>query len=168
MSTERPPLAVRDITETDRPGLEAVLRSDKTFTADEVAVALELIDDGLDGQSKDYWFRIATIGDSIAGYICFGPTPMTASTYDLYWIVCHTEFRGRGIARRLIEAMEARLAELDATAIRVETASQESHEAARRLYAALEYPEAARFPNFYSAGDDLLVYYKQLVPRLVR
>jgi ribosomal protein S18 acetylase RimI-like enzyme len=158
-------IVIRDIRPGDRPALEAVLRSDTTFTDDEVAVALELIDEGRGGDSPDYWFHIADAGGDIAGYICFGPTPMTESTYDLYWIVCHTGYRGQGVARRLIEAMEASLGERGGTAVRVETGTKESHEAARRLYARLGYPEAARFEDFYSPGDDLLVYYKRLASR---
>jgi ribosomal protein S18 acetylase RimI-like enzyme len=156
-------ITVRDIQPSDRARLEAVLRSDKSFTEAEIAVALELVDLGLDGDSPDYWFHIATDGPEVAGYICFGPTPMTASTYDLYWIVCHRGFRGQGVARRLIEAMEASLRQRSGTAaIRVETGTKESHEAARKLYAALGYPEAGRFEDFYAPGDDLLVYYKRL------
>lgn len=155
-------ITIRPIEPDDRLALESVLRSDSTFTRDEIAVALELIEDGIARPEIDYWVLVAEAGDAIAGYICYGPTPMTRSTYDLYWIVSHTDFRGQGVARRLIEAMEADLRERKATAIRVETSVKESHQAARRLYARLGYPETARFPDFYSPGDDLLVYYKQL------
>lgn len=157
-----PEIQIRRIEPTDRAGLEAVLRSDASFTEGEIAVALELIDLGLDGDSPDYWFHVADAGGDVAGYICFGPTPMTASTYDLYWIVCHDRFRGQGVARRLVEAMEATLRGRRGTAIRVETGTKESHAAARRFYERLGYPEAARFEDFYSPGDDLLVYYKRL------
>ena len=155
-------ISIRPIEPADRDKLEAVLRSDSTFNSAEIAVALELIDDGLGNAVTDYWFRIADAGDAVAGYICYGPTPMTESTYDLYWIVSHADYRGLGVAGQLIQAMEADLRERGGTAVRVETSVKESHEAARRLYARLGYPETARFPDFYARGDDLLVYYKRL------
>lgn len=155
-------MVIRKPAPHDRAGLEAALRSDGTFRADEIAVALELIDSALQREG-DYRLRIAEVERSaIAGYICFGPTPMTASTYDLYWVVTHAEWRGRGIARALIAAMEAELREGGGTAIRVETSQTEGYGAARNLYIACGYPQAARFAEFYGPGDDLIVYYKRL------
>jgi len=157
---------VRKLEPTDRASLEAALRSDGTFRDDEVAVALELIDEALAG-STDYLVRVAELDAGsdaarVAGYICFGPTPMTAATYDLYWIVVHADARGRGVAGALIETMERELAARSATAVRVETSQTEGYGAARKLYARHDYPEAARFSDFYAPGDDLIVYYKRL------
>ncbi len=154
---------LRSLNATDRALLESILRSDETFRDDEVAVALELADDAFANPASDYWFRIAERDGMAAGYICFGPTPMTASTYDLYWIVVHKEHRGQGIARSLIAEMEAALAQLGPKAqVRVETSQSEGYGAARRLYESLGYPETARFADFYSEGDDLIVFYKRL------
>jgi len=156
------PIRIRPLKPSDRAGLEAALRSDDTFKEVEIAVALELIDDATENRDKDYWIRVACDGDDLAGYICFGPTPMTASTYDLYWIVTHAAHRGKGVAGSLINAMEAELRGISATAIRVETSQTEGYGAARTLYAKYDYPETARLPDFYRPGDDLIVYYKRL------
>ncbi len=150
----------------DRGLLEDALRSDATFTREEIAVAIELIESALEPREHsehDYTVRIADLdGFPVAGYICFGRTPMTESTWDLYWVVTHADARGRGIARALIEAMEREVVRRGGKTVRVETSQQESHEAARRLYDRLGYPVVARFPDFYRAGDDLIVYYKRL------
>jgi ribosomal protein S18 acetylase RimI-like enzyme len=150
----------------DRVRLEAALRSDETFLEEEIAVALELVDSALQPREHvehDYTVRIADLDRfPVAGYICFGRTPMTESTWDLYWVVTHAAARGRGIAGALIRAMEKDVMKRGARAIRVETSQKESHEAARRLYDRLGYPVLARFPDFYRAGDDLIVYYKRL------
>lgn len=161
METREQPL-IRGLEPGDREALEGALRSDGTFREDEVEVALELIDEAIGG-SKDYWIRVATVDDgAVAGYICYGPTPMTASTYDLYWIVTHASHRGRGVAGALIRDMERDLGERDGTGIRVETSQLEGYGAARKLYARYGYPEVARFQDFYKVGDDLIVYYKRL------
>lgn len=158
---------IRPVAAEDRRGLEAALRSDGTFRADEIAVALELIDAAID-RTDDYCVLVATLpgvpglaGD-VAGYVCYGPTPMTAATYDLYWIVIHRAARGRGLAGALLAAMERELGQRRATAVRVETSEQESHGAARRLYARHGYPEVARLDDFYGPGDALVLYYKRL------
>src|SRR5262245_10566560 len=91
----------------DRGGVERALRSDGTFDDGEVAVALELVDDALLNETSDYEVRVGVDEEGeVAGYICFGPTPMTAATYDLYWVVTHTRARGHGLAAQLIGAME--------------------------------------------------------------
>ena len=156
-------IALRTASNADRAGLEAALRSDEAFTEGEIQVALELIDHALWHGETDYAVRIASLPDvPVAGYVCFGPTPMTAGTWDLYWVVCQAAARGRGVATALIEGMERELRDRGATAIRVETGEKESHGAARRLYQRLGYPEAARLAEFYGPGDGLLIYYKRL------
>ncbi len=154
---------IRTLDAGDRSLIENILSSDKTFGAGEVAVAFELVDDALSNPDSDYWFRIALRNGAPAGYICFGPTPMTDCTYDLYWIVTHADHRGHGVARSLIEHMETALRERGPRAqIRVETSQSDGYEAARKLYQRLEYPEVARFRNFYADNDDLIVFYKSL------
>jgi ribosomal protein S18 acetylase RimI-like enzyme len=147
----------------DRPALAAALASDETFRADEVAVALELVDASFAG-SADYELLVAEIDGRVVGYVCFGPTPMTRATWDLYWIVVDAAARGKGVAGGLVRAMEDVLAGRGGGNVRVETSETEGYGSARRLYDKLGYPEAARFEDFYSPGDALIVYYKRVSP----
>jgi ribosomal protein S18 acetylase RimI-like enzyme len=140
-----------------------VVRSDDTFRDDEIAVALELIDAALAG-STDYIVRIAEHEGRLVGYICFGPTPMTRATWDLYWIIVDASARGLGVAGALVAAMESELAARGGGNVRVETSETDGYGAARRLYGKLDYPEVARFVDFYAPGDALIVYYKRVPP----
>ena len=128
-------LKLRALTPADRAPLEAVLRSDDTFVDDE---------------------------DRVLGYICYGPTPMTDNSYDLYWIVCHAEARGKGVAGALIAAMEKEVASRGASGIRIETSHLESYGSARRVYDRHEYVEVGRIEDFYREGDALVTFYKRL------
>jgi ribosomal protein S18 acetylase RimI-like enzyme len=168
--TARELARVRPAAAADRAGLLAILASDQTFQDDERAVALELIDAALNG-SPDYLVRVAEAPapstgaaptPALAGYVCFGPTPMTESTWDLYWIVVHAAARGQGVAQALVQAMEAELRQRGAKAVRVETSETEGYGAARKLYARLEYPVASMLADFYRPGDALITYYKRL------
>jgi ribosomal protein S18 acetylase RimI-like enzyme len=156
------PVTIRSLGAADRAPLEAVLRSGDTFRDDEIEVALELIDDALADPKSDYWIRVAVLEGEIAGYLCFGPTPMTRCSYDLYWLATGARFRGRGVARTLALAMEDELRARGGGAIRVETSDSEGYGAARHLYDRLGYPLAARLPDFYAPGDDLLIYFKRV------
>ncbi|HUQ06094.1 MAG TPA: GNAT family N-acetyltransferase [Kofleriaceae bacterium] len=152
---------VRALTAADREAIAGVIASDETFKSDEVAVALELVDLAIAG-SSDYEVRVATDDEGVCGYICFGRTPMTERTYDLYWIVVHARARGKGVARLLVGAMEAEVRARGGGQIRVETSETDGYGTARAVYARLGYPEASRLPDFYSPGDALITYYKVL------
>ena len=156
-------MIVRPIIVGDRSAVAEVIASDETFKPDEVAVALELVDAAITG-STDYLVRVADAGDDggVCGYICFGRTPMTERTYDLYWVVVHARVRGRGVARTLVDAMEQEVRSRGGGQIRVETSETDGYGTARAVYARLGYPEASRLPDFYSPGDALITYYKVL------
>jgi ribosomal protein S18 acetylase RimI-like enzyme len=98
----------------------------------------------------------------LVGYICYGPTPMTDGTFDLYWIASDPAARGRGVGAGLVGAMERDLRERKGRLVRVETSAQEAYGPTRGFYAALKYVEEARFRDFYKAGDDLIILAKRL------
>jgi GNAT superfamily N-acetyltransferase len=154
-------IELRAAVPADRAAIAAVVSSDATFKPDEIAIALELVDDAFAGD-VDYRIRVAELGGAVVGYLCYGPTPMTAATYDLYWIVVSAQVRGQGVARALIEGMEDELRAGGGGHIRVETSETEGYGAARTLYARTGYPEVARMRDFYGPGDALIVYYKIL------
>ncbi len=153
--------AIRPVEPGDRDGLLAVIGSDATFKSDEQEVALELVDSAIES-TTDYEVLVAVDATGVVGYVCFGRTPMTARTYDLYWVIVHERARGRGLAGALVAAMEASLRGRGGGQVRVETSETEGYGAARRLYARLGYPEVARLRDFYAPGDALITYYKEL------
>lgn len=158
-------MRIRGLDPDSRPALAALLESIDSFDAAEVAVALELADAALeDPRQPDYRFLLAWEGEALAGYICFGPTPMTEGTVDLYWLATSPAFTRRGVARRLVEAMEAQLRVDGARMVRVETASRDGYGAAAAFYLAAGYEEAARLRDFYSEGDDLITFTRRFTP----
>lgn len=159
-------IELRKIRGGDRPGIEAVLRCGE-FRDDEVDVALELVDESIGGD-VDYRIYVAVQDDAVAGYVCFGLTPMTVATYDLYWIAVASHARGQGIASKLVAAMEREIRDDAAktkvviASIRVETSPAEGHGAARALYEKLGYVLVSDLPDFYAPGESLYTFYKQL------
>jgi ribosomal protein S18 acetylase RimI-like enzyme len=154
---------IRRLAPPDRDAVEELLRSDGTFQEEEVAVAMELVDDALKRPDVDY--RVLVAVDEavrVLGYVCFGKTPMTHSTWDLYWVATHRDARGQGVATRLIALMETEVRRLEGRIVRIETSHLEAYGSARSLYARLAYREAGRIPDFYRPGDDLIILSKRL------
>lgn len=152
--------ALRLLTAADRRRIEEITRAVLVFRDDEVPVALEVFD-GAAGGSPDYIALGATVDERLVGWICWGPTPCTLGTYDLYWMAVDPTMQGSGIGATLLREMEGRLAG-SARLIVVETAGRPDYRPTRAFYEARGYRKAAIIPDFYAPGDDQVVYVKAL------
>ncbi|MDP2730377.1 MAG: GNAT family N-acetyltransferase [Dehalococcoidales bacterium] len=140
-----------------------LLRNTPEFKPSEVTVAEEVIESYLDNpEGSGYYIFVAVIASSIAGYLCYGPTPLTENTWDIYWIAVSAEKRGSGIGSALIKAAEKEIRHAKGRLVIIETSSTPAYEETIRFYLGCGYEMIARIPDFYSAGDDKLVLQKRL------
>ena len=95
-------------------------------------------------------------------YACFGQTPMTDATFDLYWMVTESALRGQGLGAHLLAALEGVLTSAGVRTVRVETSSLEGNGGARRFYERCGYTVAGIIKDFYRLGDDLITLVKRL------
>lgn len=169
-----------------RARVHEILVTSGAFSADEVEVALELFDEatvlGTRGSglgsapairpgaehrasSPDYEL-LGSFDDAgkLTGYACFGPTPGTDRTFDLYWIAIHPTAQGTGEGGRLLDAVERRLAARSARLLVVETSSRDDYARTRGFYERRGYGQAARLHDFYAPADDRVIYVKRLTP----
>ncbi len=153
---------IRRLAPPDRDDVASLLRSDETFNEEEVAVALELVDSAIRDAQGDYRALVCEVDGRVLGYVCYGPTPMTTATWDLYWIATHKTARGKGIASRLVKGMEADILGKGAVTIRLETSQTEAYGAARTFYERGGYREVGRIQDFYKQDDDLIIFAKRL------
>jgi ribosomal protein S18 acetylase RimI-like enzyme len=157
-------MEIRPIAVADRPQLAALLSRIETFSPDEVACALELIDLASTPGNRDYQILVAVRENEnkVVGYVCYGPTPMTDGTFDLYWIASDLVVRGQGVGAALVSAMEGDIRRRKGRLIRIETSAMEAYGPTRGFYAAMQYREESRFRDFYKVGEDLIILAKRL------
>jgi GNAT superfamily N-acetyltransferase len=155
--------SLRNLTAADRGRIEEISRAVGLFREDEIPVALEVFD-GVVAGSPDYLALGAEHDGRLAGWICWGPTPCTLGTYDLYWMAVDPRHHGAGIGTALLTAMERRLAGV-ARLIVVETAGRVEYAPTRAFYEARGYRAVSRIPDFYAPGDDQVVYVKEVASR---
>lgn len=153
--------SLRPVGRAHRARLETLVRDTGLFREAEVRTAVELLDEALDGDD-DYRFLGAFDADELVGYACFGPTPDTVGTFDLYWIAVDKQRQGSGIGTQLVTAVEQRLSAVGGRLIVVETSSRSDYDATRRFYEAKGYTRTATIPGYYAQGDDLVIYIKDL------
>lgn len=146
-----------------RDRLAEILGATAVFSSEEIDVALELFDESATAKDPSYEF-VGGYDDAgtLTGYACYGPTPATDGTYDLYWIAVHPKAQGTGDGTRLLREVERRLAERGGRLLIVETSSRDVYIGTRRFYEARGYSEAARVESFYAPSDDRVVYTKRL------
>ncbi len=150
---------------TDRRRVHEILVATGAFADEEIAVALELFDsvDHGPGIGPDYEFIGARDAEgSLLGYACYGLTPSTDGTYDLYWLAVHPSAQGRGAGRRLVEFMEQQLEERGARMLVAETSSRADYARTREFYQRAGFAEAARVRDFYAPADDRIIYTTRL------
>lgn len=158
--------SLRPVGHAQRARLEQLTAATGLFRPEEVATAVELLDESVAGDD-DYRFLGAYNGDELTGYACWGPTPGTVRTCDLYWIVVDPARQQRGIGTQLLDAVEQRLRAQDCRLIVVETSSRDDYVPTRAFYERRGYTRTAVIPAYYAPGDDLVIYLKDLTHGVV-
>jgi len=147
----------------DKPGIMQILRSTPEFKPVEVAVAEDVIDSYLGNPCRSgYHVLVAELNLTIAGYISFGPTPLTEGTWDLYWMAVAPDKQRQGIGSVLLEAAEKSIREAGGRLAIIETSSIPAYANTRHFHIRNGYEIIARLPDFYAPGDDKLILQKRL------
>ncbi|MGD0917530.1 MAG: GNAT family N-acetyltransferase [Thermodesulfobacteriota bacterium] len=158
---------IRPIGPRDRSRIEEIVVSSGKFNPEEIATAMELVDEVLEkGEKSGYIAVVLEVGKehaAVQGYACYGPTPLTHGVYDLYWIATDPAVQGKGFGRGLIEYVEQDVVKRGGRMLLIETSSQEAYGPTIRFYNKAGYELVARIKNFYRIGDDKLVFSKELI-----
>lgn len=155
-------MLIRELERNDVEPLKEILQATDVFRDEEIEVAIELMEATL-GNTEDYVQKtIVDDAGNVQGYYCVGPTPMTQSTFDLYWIAVNPDYHGKGIGYQLLNDCERTVGSMKGNLIVVETSSLPKYEGTRRFYVRNKYFEAARIRDYYAQGDDLMIYTKHL------
>lgn len=155
-------IPLRDLRAEDLREISALLDATAVFRPEEQDIALEVLEAALKPGQRDYTVRVAEWDGAVAGYACWGPTPSTRGTYDLYWIATHPSYQGKGVGRRLMEAAEQDMRARGGRLCVIETSSLPQYEPTRRFYLGRGYEEAAVLRDFYMPGDDKVIYIGRL------
>jgi ribosomal protein S18 acetylase RimI-like enzyme len=154
---------VRSMRGEDRPRITEILRDTPEFKPPEVVVAEELIDSYLDDPSgSGYHVLVAEADSTVEGYICYGPTPLTEGTWDIYWVAVSRQKQDQGIGSALMKSAEEDMLKAEGRLSIIETSSIPAYEKTRSFHLSQGYEMVARIPDFYTPGDDKLIMRKRL------
>jgi ribosomal protein S18 acetylase RimI-like enzyme len=154
-------LKLRPMTATDKPRLMALLEATPEFEPAEIPVAEGVIDVYLDCPGRDYQITIAESASKIVGYVCFGQTPLTMTTWDIYWMAVALDKRGMGIGAALLKNAEDEIQKAGGSLALIETSSKPNYLNTRRFYLKKGYKRVSRIRDFYAPGDHRLIFEKR-------
>jgi len=153
-------------TEADIPAIVRLIEEAGVFNAADVRCVRELLDEYFHQPDRGgYEFIVYRHEGRLVGVACYGATPLTEGTYDLYWLSVAAEARRGGIARQLFAEMEADLQRRGARLLVIETSGTDGYRPAREFYLANGCQRQATIPDFYAPGDDLVIYTKRFQER---
>lgn len=152
-----------EIKPDDIAAIDEIVRSTRFFREDEIQVAVDLVKERLDkGSESGYEFLFYDLNEKPVAYTCYGLIPCSLISYDLYWIVTHQDYRGKGIGKMLMSETERLIKNAGGKAIYVETSSKELYKPTCAFYLSNKYILKAQFEDFYDTGDDKLVFIKKV------
>lgn len=162
-SDDRTAISIRPLETADRAAVSGIVSSVGNFSPAEIDCALEIVDIYLHNKDqKDYSVVVAEDPErQVRGYACWGPVPLTSGTYDLYWIAAHPGVKGLGFGRALLSYVETRVRDAGGRLLVIETSAKESYGNTVGFYRRQGYEEVSRISDFYSPGDDKLVFVKR-------
>lgn len=162
--TGKPMIKIRMMVPQDRQFIYNILQETNMFTLSEINVALELIDTYLfNKQQKDYIIYVAEdSSNEVVGYICFGATPATVGTFDIYWIAVSPSVQGKGFGKQLLFYAENQVIEHKGRLIIIETSSKEDYFPTRKFYLNNNYEIVAQIKDFYRPKDDRVIFAKYI------
>jgi len=157
-------IRIRKLKLSDYAAVKEIITGIPEFSPLDQAIAIELLDWAVSHpKSAEYQFLVSVDENKKhIGFVCFGPTPLTKGTYDLYWIGVHPFFGRKKIGKRLVTAMEKRIKSKGGRLVIIETSSAPIYQKACRFYLLQGYLLQEKIPDFYQPGEDRLTFIKKI------
>jgi ribosomal protein S18 acetylase RimI-like enzyme len=156
---------IRPTTPADTPTLLALADATGVFKSHEITALDEVLAD-YHSANRDLGHRCVTseAGGQITGFAYHAPAAMTDRTWYLYWIAVDKTRHARGLGGELLRYVEGDVRDQGGRILLIETSSLPHYELTRRFYVKHGYDKVAVLPDYYSDGDDMVVFRKRLAP----
>lgn len=133
----------------------------KVFAHHEIDILKEILHDYEHDPANTYVIDTETRNGRLAAFSIYGRTPMTDFGWDIYWVAVSSDQQGKGLGRLMLERAEKDILSQDRRAVlRIETSSLPEYAPARALYKKCSYEDTGTIPDFYKAGDSLMLFHK--------
>lgn len=155
---------IRPTTPAEVPQIVAMAQATGVFKPIEIEALQEVFDDFF-AANREFGHHCATgwDGDAPYGFVYFAPVPMTERTWSMYWIVVDPNRHAKGLGTKLLHHAEQTIQREHGRILLIETSALPHYELTRRFYLKHSYEEAARIRDYYSDGDDMVMFRRRIV-----
>lgn len=143
----------------DLPALQGVIDETELFPSE---LLPEMVGSFLAGdESSDLWLTCEVDGRAV-GFCYAVPEKLTDGTWNMLAIAVKPSLQGQGHGGALVAHLELTLRQRDQRILIVDTSSADAFSQTREFYRIQGYTEEARIRDFWTAGDDKIVFWKAL------
>ena len=149
--------------EADGPQIRDIAARAGVFNQEEVDCVADLWEEYLTvGPTVGgYNFLVDRDGERVFGFACYGPRDLTSGVFDLYWIAVDATTHRNGVGRKLLTATEDEVGKANGRMLIAETSGTPHYEPTRNFYLGMGYTIEATIKDFYTEGDDLVIFIKR-------
>lgn len=159
---------IRPFVSEDAPRILEIAASTGVFKPREMVDLENRLGEFASGQqAEDEYFVVWEQDDLVLGFVDFGVESFCEDLWFLWWIAVSKQSQGLGVGKSLSQYVESMAADRGARMVILETSSLPIYEPTRSFYVKQAYKAVATVPDFYSDGDDKIIYEKRLRPRAV-
>ena len=150
-------------TKADGPQIRDIAARAGVFSQEEIDCVSALWEDYLTVGPVigGYNFLVEREGDQVLGFACFGPRDLTSGVFDLYWIAVDSNSHRNGVGRKLLTVTEDAVRQAGGRMLIAETSGTPHYEPTRNFYLGMGYAMEATIKDFYTEGDDLVIFIKR-------
>ena len=142
------------------PVMDIIRRTD-FFRDVEEDIALEVLEEAAEARPEcSYQSYVGMVDGKVAGWVCFGVTPCTLGTFDIYWIAVDPDVQRCGVGKKLLRFAEQEIISQKGRLVVIETSGSQKYASTQGFYERCGYRLAARVEEFYAPGDDKLIFIK--------
>lgn len=154
---------IRPTVPADIPILVKLADATGVFKPLEIQALQEVLDDYFAANQAVGHRCLTTEQDGeLLGFAYYAPAAMTERTWYLYWIAVRKQLQARGSGSALLRRAEEEMRQAGGRLLLIETSSLPHYELTRRFYLKHAYEIAAVLHDYYSDGDDMVVFRKRL------
>lgn len=150
---------LRPVTREDAPAVVDLVVAAGMFTRDEAGFLEEAL---LLAEGTTCLVQDADDGDGLASLVLYRPEEAADRVFDLTMIAVRPDLQGAGRGAALMRHAEQDLRDQGQRMLVVRTSGTEQFDRTRAFYRRLGYSQHTRVPDYWTDGDDLVLFTTRL------
>jgi ribosomal protein S18 acetylase RimI-like enzyme len=156
---------IRPTVPADTPALVELTRNTGVFKPHEIQALDEVLSDYHACNHREGHVAVTDERHGkIVGYAYYAPASMTDRTWYLYWIAVSPSTQSRGVGGGLLRHAAEDIRGRGGRILFIETSSLPHYDLTRKFYHKHGYEVTGVLKDYYSDGDDMVVFRKRLLP----